>query len=73
MRVVFPPFFGEVCLVACVSVLRYDGWKIGILDIGLGVPTRVNLVALACPWCAWYADYLHDAKLGNALGCVLLC
>ena len=47
--------------------------KIGILDIGLGVPTRVYVVALARPWYVWLRDYLNDAKLGNALGCVHLC
>ena len=53
--------------------LLYDGLMIGILDIGLGVPARNDVVALACPWCAWYADYLNGARLGNALGCVHLC
>ena len=63
-----------MCCVVLVFVFRlFGGLMIGILDIGLGVPARNDLVALAGPWCAWYADYLNGAKLGNALGCVHLC
>jgi hypothetical protein len=69
----FSTVFGEVCIVACVSVLRYECLRIGILDIGLGVPASNDVVALACPWCAWYADYLKGARLGYALGCVHGC
>ena len=60
-----------LCVVECV--LLYDGRLVGILDIGLGVPASNDVVALACPWCAWYADYRKDARPGNALGCVHLC
>ena len=45
----------------------------GILDIGLGASAGDDLVALAWPWCAWYADYLNSARLRNALGCMHWC